>query len=170
MTLLHDVVNCTEIIEVVELLISDGADVNATNEYGMTPLHLITPYHSSGDETSIGIAKTLISAGADVNIKDNEGATPLHLVADSEGWDIDEELAEMFIAAGANVNAKDNDGYTPLHCAVQSNTVDFVQYLISHGADVNVKNNDGKTPLDIVGSGFNAEEKKRILREAMGRE
>ena len=48
--------------EIVELLIAEGADVNATDGDGDTPLHL-----AGNTTTSTEIAELLISKGADVN-------------------------------------------------------------------------------------------------------
>ena len=55
-------------IEAVKQHIAAGADVNAKDENGVTPLHWT--------ETE-EIAELLIAAGADVNAKDNRGDTPL---------------------------------------------------------------------------------------------
>jgi len=56
--------------EMVELLIANGADVNATDNEGFTPLHW-TAFHDKE------ILELLISAGADVNAKSDAGNTPL---------------------------------------------------------------------------------------------
>ena len=58
--------------KVVKLLIDAGADVNAKNNDGKTPLHII--------KKSETIAQMLIDAGADVNAKNKKGYTPLHLL------------------------------------------------------------------------------------------
>ncbi|WP_339045351.1 ankyrin repeat domain-containing protein [Candidatus Mesenet endosymbiont of Agriotes lineatus] len=65
-------------IDSVKLLISKGADVNAKDKNGHTPLY-VAIYKNNVD-----IAKLLISNGADINAKDNSGNTLLQ-VASEEG-------------------------------------------------------------------------------------
>ena len=60
--------------EIAELLISEGADVNAKDdEYGSTPLHNAA---ANGHKE---IAELLITKGADVNAKEEDGGTPLDM-------------------------------------------------------------------------------------------
>ena len=54
--------------EVVTLLIKAGADVNAKDKYGVTPLHRAAAYNENPEVITI-----LIKAGADVNAKDSDG-------------------------------------------------------------------------------------------------
>jgi len=54
--------------EIIELLITNGVDVNAKNDAAETPLHLATTKE---------IAELLIANGADVNATDKYGETPL---------------------------------------------------------------------------------------------
>ena len=56
--------------EIAELLIAEGADVNAKNVDGWTPLHSAAAGRKE-------IAELLIANGADVNAKDDKGRTPL---------------------------------------------------------------------------------------------
>ena len=88
---------------VLDSLIEKGADVNATDDNGQTPLHLAL--HNEHPE----MAKLLIKKGADVNAKNKWGDTPLHLVLDNP------EIAKLLIEHGADVNATDNYGDTLLH-------------------------------------------------------
>jgi ankyrin repeat protein len=61
--------------EIAELLIAEGADLNAKGDMygGGTPLH----YAARFGHTEV--AELLIAKGADVNAKDEDGKTPLDL-------------------------------------------------------------------------------------------
>ena len=87
-------------IEAIKQHLDAGADVNAMNKYGWTPLF----YAVQVDYKEV--AELLITKGADLNAKDVKGKTPLH-------YPSTKEIAELLIAKGADVNAKDEDGYTP---------------------------------------------------------
>jgi len=90
--------------QVAEFLIAKGANVNAKNRGGWTPLHL------AAGSWQKDLAELLIVQGADVNAKDNGGWTPLHRAVERR----DQEMVELLIAKGAEVNAEDNKGRTPL--------------------------------------------------------
>jgi ankyrin repeat protein len=57
--------------QLIDMLIAHGADVNAKNVRGVTPLHL-----AAWDATR-GLAEGLIAKGANVNPQDARGKTPL---------------------------------------------------------------------------------------------
>ena len=89
---------------VVKQHIAAGADINAKNGGGFTPLQ------AAAGEGHKEIAQLLIAEGADVNAKSENGVTPLHWAA-LHGH---KEVAELLIAKGADVNAKNDFGETPL--------------------------------------------------------
>jgi len=64
--------------EIAELLISEGADVNAMDSNGWS--YGGSPLHSAVEHVQIDIAELLINKGADVNAKANDGSTPLDIV------------------------------------------------------------------------------------------
>ena len=147
-------------LDVLELLIRAGADVNGKDEEGMTPL--ITAI----DKGQKRIVEFLIAEGADVNLKeDMMGGTPI-MWAVFEG---EKEMVVLLIAKGAKVNARSGGGSVPddenqllgyawgdaaLHAAITKNSLEIVELLIANGADVNLKVRKGRgkgmTPMDLA--------------------
>jgi len=129
--------------EIVKLFIENGADVNAKDSSGWTPLHFAR---------DIDIAILLIEKGADVNAKDESGSTPLHAIVGVLTSKNKKETILMLLKNGANINAKDNSGLTPLHLAAKygRSYEELLPLLIENRADINAKTNDGKTPLDLA--------------------
>ena len=101
----------------VRLAINFGADLEAKNNYGLTPLHLASRLNH------IEIAKLLIDRGADLEAKTNGGWTPLHLASDNNNI----ETAKLLIERGADVEAKTNGGRTPLRKAQSEEMRDLLK-------------------------------------------
>ncbi len=81
-------------------LIASGADVDARDERGWTPLMRAAAYNGDPD-----IIKTLLDAGADVNARDNLGFTPLmHAVP---RFNSNSDMIIALLDAGADAKAKD---------------------------------------------------------------
>ena len=76
--------------EIIELLITNGVDVNAKNDAAETPLHLATTKE---------IAELLIANGADVNATTNRGTTPLD-------WAANDEIASLIRKHGGKSGKK----------------------------------------------------------------
>nr|5AQB_A Chain A, 3G61_DB15V4 [synthetic construct] len=121
------------------ILMANGADVNALDEVGWTPLHLAAWGH-------LEIVECLLKNGADVNAADIDGYTPLHLAAFSGHL----EIVEVLLKYGADVNADDQAGFTPLHLAAIFGHLEIVEVLLKNGADVNAQDKFGKTPRDLA--------------------
>ena len=63
-------------IDIINMLISAGANVDATNSLGQTALHISAQYGY------IDIVCSLLDAGADRIIRDNDGHTAVDLARD----------------------------------------------------------------------------------------
>ncbi len=129
--------------DALELLLAAGADLNATGEWGNTPLYFLLRWHdvergpsrrrrSAGGATALHFAALhgdaesialLLGAGADVNIRDGEhSSTPLGWacrgadLARTAGGD-DEGCARRLLAAGARPR---DDEHVPRDEAVRA--------------------------------------------------
>ena len=125
-------------------LLNQGADINAQDNDGRTPLHTAVSTIFGGREREA--IEVLLNQGADANVRNNDGDAPLHTVCLLNFY----EMAEVLLKHGANVNVKDNDSNTPLHRAVRSNALETAEVLLKHGAHLNAETNDGRTPLHVA--------------------
>lgn len=132
--------------EMIKLLIEKGADVNAKDEQGDTPLFAAVCSYSEKIKP-LELMKILLDNGADIHARNNKGMTPLiYSVRFISSRDEGDEI-RFLISRGAEVNVKDNDGMTPLHYAVLNNNEKVVQLFISKGADISAKTKKGNTPM-----------------------
>jgi len=114
--------------------IQNGADVNATNTEGHTPL-MLAAYNGHTK-----IVEKLLKNGASVSITDNKNLTPLHFAASGPF----PETVKLLIEHDADVNAIDNiENFTPLMYAASEGNAEVVRILLEHGADTSMKDEDG---------------------------
>ena len=129
--------------------IKNGANVNAKNNDGITPLMM-----AIDNSNSSKVVTALIKAGADVNAKEDKyGLTPLIMVMTKE--DINLEAVITLIKAGADVNVKNENGFTLLMSAACSPNPEVITAFIKAGAEVNAKDENGFTPL-MMAAGYNS--------------
>jgi len=104
-------------LDQVKSLLEKGADIEAKDNDGWTPLH----WAAANGHTAV--AKFLFEKGADVQAKDNDGLTPLHWAA-AHGKTA---VANLLIEKGADLDTKDSEGRTPLD--YMSKDLDFAKAL-----------------------------------------
>ena len=125
--------------EIVQWLLSLGADVSAADEDGFTPLH-------SAVQTDLEIVKLLHDAGADISSRTKTGQTPLHRAASAGQL----QVTEWLINVGQSLNAMDILGRTPLHLAVYRGMVSTVQLLLSRHANAHLRDGYGKSSFEWI--------------------
>jgi hemoglobin len=136
-TLLHDAARLGA-AELAALLIRSGADPDAHEEEGHTPL-----YRASTGE----VACVLLEAGATVDVASGPTrGTALHQAA-RRGCG---SVAQALLDHGATLDARDVKGQTPLRRAVNCRQVHLVRLLVKYGADPNAADRRGVTPLSAA--------------------
>ena len=108
-------------------LVNGGADVNATQGDGTTPLHWAA---YKLDAELVGV---LLAHGAKADVKNDYGASPLGEAVKAGNA----PLVATLLKSGADVNAANVDGETTLMLASRAGSVAVVKELLAHGADVN---------------------------------
>ena len=172
-TLLHSASKSGN-MELVRLLIQEGADVNAQDEDGESPLH-----GAMARSDNYNVARTLIENGADLSSKAVDGKTPFHnifnntishvlmrdewlenILPDSEAMSITHFLAwsskstpEIFqhghLYDDADLLSADNFGRTCLHFAASRGNLRVLSYLVRRvsSEDVEKRDTQGRTPF-----------------------
>jgi ankyrin repeat protein len=131
-------------VEVVTLLLDAGADVNATNRRGSTPL-----FWAIDDEAKV---RLLLARGARVNHRQVEGRTPLYQAASMGSG---HGVMRVLIAAGADPNTPIANGRTPLMAAAGRGDLEAMQILVEAKARVDVANGAGETALVLAAADGN---------------
>lgn len=122
---------------IASLLLQNGADVNATDSVGNTPIILA----AAGNHTAL--VQLLLDNGANVNAKDKHNKAALGVAAYYGYCD----PMELLIAHNCDVNAQDEWGWSALMRAADRGHLEAVKLLLAHNADVNAKSNEGNTAL-----------------------
>lgn len=131
-------------LDIVNLLISRGADVDASDD-GETALLVAI----RGAQTKV--VRRLIDAGADVRARLHGGASALHEAVRT--YDVIEtgatlEIIDQLLENGLHIEIEDDDGRTPFHGAAFCGRVDLLDGLLARGAKLDAKDRWQETPLD----------------------
>lgn len=92
-------------LEIMQLLLDRGADINEKQGCGVTALHAAA---SSGKKRAV---QFLAEHKADLNIRDDGGNTPLHRAMSGSDRD---DMVQLLLDLGASPEMKNRDGLTPL--------------------------------------------------------
>ena len=140
-TLLHEVAGQGG-LSIVELLLHLGADPNARDQLGHTPLYFVGNASHGAD-----VVRVLAQSGANVNAQERlKHCTALHMAARRGNVPV----AEALLDCGADGEARDKLGDTPLHRAVKCGKTEMVAFLLSRGADVYAEGKRGLTPWQVA--------------------
>ena len=139
--------------KLVKMLLKKGADVNAKNTKGITPL----VYAVAGGYEEL--VKMLIDRGVDVNAIANDGRRALYISV-ARG---DLGIVKLLIEAKADVNIKDGHGSAALHTAAVWDRQEIAEMLIEAGADVSAIDGEGNSTLDLA-QWWSSEKTAKLLK------
>jgi quinoprotein dehydrogenase-associated probable ABC transporter substrate-binding protein len=127
--------------ERVKFLVEKGADVNAPDLQGWTPLQ------NAARQRKDEMIKTLIELGADPNRAAADGMTPLVAAAMRDHVPSIKALIEK----GANIEQPGPEGYRPLALAIAESKYEAAKALMENGANVSEASGaEGLTPLMLI--------------------
>ena len=145
--------------EVTRCLIDHGADVNAKNTHGLTPLLLLCGDLSVNQVTTrhlvdyLPTIQLLIEQGADMNVVSPESGDSTLLYACSYRVLVGLAMSTVLLEHGADVNQENRKtDETPLIRAALAKDMALVKLYLEHGADVMQVNSQGRTVLDLMGN------------------
>lgn len=121
----------TDARDSLALLVDNGADAKASDNYGLTPLMV-----AARSDSIACVVLLLLDTDADVEAKDDNGCTAMHWACRYGGDDLLSVLLDF-----ADEEARDHHGITPLMAAVLSISYCCVKLLLEE-ADVDVDAED----------------------------
>ncbi|KAH8983016.1 ankyrin repeat-containing domain protein [Lactarius akahatsu] len=137
--------------EIARLLLDHGAKVNAKNDQGETPLHLVSRGEYDSPNDSACVTELSLERGTDANAQDKSDQTSLHAAS----YDRRLEIARVLVDHRGRAKAEHEQGRNT-HQVSQRNFgsqeagVRIVELLLEHGGDANVQNKNQETPLHVA--------------------
>ena len=106
-------------VQVVDVLLGYGADLDLINQDGLSVLHrcVLTEQLSK--------VETCIQIGVNLDLRSSEGETALHLAIQNQSVDI----VFLLIKHSCDITARNKEGFTPMECAFFSDNFNMQQAL-----------------------------------------
>ena len=173
-TAVHMAAESNETVEILQLLIDNGATVDGLTNKGNTALalavlnnsmkttkvlllskadpnkcgdHLWSPLHIACERSNAKLTELLCSFGTNPNTTNHQGYTPL-LISVAKG---SQATVEVLLRNNANPNMQSElNGWSALHLAAQEDDHVLGELLCNHNADLNVRTHESNTPLVIA--------------------
>ena len=144
-----------------QLLTEHGADPNATDNGGITPLLGAAMQGIGGGTVSFDstLIDLILNAGADPNVRDRSGMTLLQHALRVGSI----ELVEALLRNGADPNTTDGAGTTPVHATALWPHANAMELLLEHGAKIDRQDQLGNTPLHVAAFAGNKDAVKLLL-------
>ncbi|OXU22974.1 hypothetical protein TSAR_008555 [Trichomalopsis sarcophagae] len=152
--------SCEDNLAIVQILLNKGAEVDATNVKGISPVHLALKLRDRD------IVLELLERINNADLCDIKGSeifhrALLHFLAANKyksrttsnspkNPQESIEIAKKILAKNATIDKRDNRKRTPLHVAVTSRQSGLVQLLLDHGADPNAVDEQDENALQFL--------------------
>ncbi|MGG0286077.1 ankyrin repeat domain-containing protein [Peribacillus butanolivorans] len=142
-------------IDIVKLLIENGADPCCQDSLGNTPLLMaVSSQHTKFIEGLVNLSTQHL------NISNHQGLTPLlQAISNKNNY-----IIELLLKNGANINQTYIDGKTPIQLAIAYKDKQIIQSLLKYKPDINAGNYDGYSTLILAVINFDVDVVNTILK------
>ena len=125
-------------VEIVQILIQNGAELTGINFHKLVPWAIIWGH--------LEMLRFLIKIGANPNENYEGEGLLLTLAIEKERL----EITKFLIDHGCEINYSTDNDWTPIHNAIDVENLELVQVLVKNGADLEILDEYGWKPLPFA--------------------